>query len=97
MADPKLSDGCSVSGFWHLTPLSCLHLWTCGPMNLIALHKQSHQHPNTSHHCCLAQQAQNQATVAWFQVFGPQPPPLLCVCERTSAVAIGATTGAADQ
>jgi hypothetical protein len=59
--------------------------------------------PCITHQHCLTQQARNQATVAWFQGFGLQPPPLLRVCERMAAtsnsapatppVAVGAAAG----
>ena len=73
-------------GFWCLTPLSHLCLWMHGLTTLIASHKQSHQHPNTSHHCCLAQKAWSQATMAQFQVFSPQTSSLaLCLWTHISS------------
>lgn len=38
--------------------------------------------PCTTHHRRLRRQTRNQAIMAWFWVFGPQPPPPACVCER---------------
>ena len=82
MADLKLSNDGPVSGFWHLTPLSCSRLWMHGPTTLISSHKHFHQPPNTFHHCCLAWQAQNQAATTRFQVFQP-PTPSLTLCLQT--------------